>query len=513
MPEPNNGEDNPRKDIKGIEIMADYGDAYAWAIRDIHCGIGGGECSPLSYLFPDVPGVKEIDKALLDWECRFSIECDDLCDLRFDFEAFHEEGVALAERLAKAVKHTGVRIFYSRPYEDPNTSPKFEVGEGIARPPQRLFEILDPYRVRSSSDKSCPNNVDYVLKTSSLPAIERKIRDNIELVIGEDLTAKIIGAFRRILSDDFATGDSYAIPVVWGNKYCEAPGVEKFFSAMRAAVLAPGVGRFSDFLSWFTVYPGIMNFCPSSMVSHLELNWRHCGDLKVLGLVGQSAWIFVGEVKSALYYMTRDMDFADASGYLFWDILKDYAVTDEKEFDFILKDEREGKQQDHTSELIRRFKAGLLAIRPDGFKFAKEIGLFCSEDQIAWIGRWRYEKEWSGSDDLHRKEIADLVRKKVVDEIEYYSGSFWKPESEWGDELVGIIRRYADAQGKERIRVDEKLLKTCIESKVLYDRMARKSVSVKSYLNLEAFEGEPDIAAARLINEIMVSGAVVFQKE
>ena len=60
-----------------------------------------------------------------------------------------------------------------------------------------------------------------------------------------------------------------------------------------------------------------------------------------------------------------------------------------------------------------------------------------------------------------------------MDEIEYYSGSFWKPESEWGDELVGIIRRYADAQGKEQIRVDEKLLKTCIESKVLYDRMAR----------------------------------------
>ncbi len=511
MAEQNNSETYPKRDFEAIKIMADCADGYAWTIRDVALDTGGGCCSPLAYYFPNIPEVEEIDKALLDWSMEFSMDCGDFCDLRFDFVSLHEEGVALAERLARAIKQTGIRVFYERPYEDPNTSPMFEVGEGIARPPQRLFEILDRYRNSWTVDSQTPAQVDYFFKAAELPAIEQKIRESIEIVIGKNLADKIIDVFHKILNEGFSDEVRYEIPLIWGDKYDEAPGGGEFFYAIRTAFMALAGGKFADFLRWFTAYPGVMNFCPSSMAAHIESTWRSAMSPDLFDQYEDLfLWIFIGGARSGLYHRTRDIDFADAAGYLLWDILQDYKVPEEDGFAYILRDEREGKQCDHAAELIRRFKAGLIAIRSG--KYRREIENFCSEEEIGWIGRWRNDDEWAGSDDPLANGIAEVVRKRVVESIEYYSGAFWKRASEWGNELVEAIRQYVDAGGQGKIRIKEDDLKKCIESKVLYDRALRSSAFVKSYLNSGEFSGSADYVAACLINEIMKSGAIVFEQ-
>lgn len=89
--------------------MADYGDAYAWDEE----GVGMG----LEENFPDIPEVKKIEKELKEWAGWFGQA--EYEDPKFPWDEFNGKGRSLAVRLHQAIKHTGVEVYYDRPFEDP----------------------------------------------------------------------------------------------------------------------------------------------------------------------------------------------------------------------------------------------------------------------------------------------------------------------------------------------------------------------------------------------------------
>jgi hypothetical protein len=498
-----------KRDFKAIKIMADYGiDAYAWAVADPDRSMGGGSCGSLVDYFPELPEVKDADKALADWWLKFACGCNDSCDPTFPFEDFHDEGVALAERLAKVIKHTGIRVFYDRPWEDLNTSPAFEVGEGISKPPKRLFEILNKYRCGWIVDEQHPENVAYHFEASDIPIIEEGIRESLEPTVGSDIVNDLIGRFHEAIKGvEEADRESYIIQLVWGDKYTEAPSGNEFFQKIRNSFLGAAGGRFNDVLRRFTAYPGIMYFIPDSMVGLLETDWAHQRTNEYFEIIEDFLWIFIGGARSWVYQMTRDIDLADAAGYLLWDILQEWKVPDKDCPVYLIKDERENSRCDRTVELINRFRAGLKALCAG--KHRCGIDRFCSLERIDWIGRWRNEKGWVISDDTVKAGLEEVIKKIVVENLDSYCWNIWKPIEEWKDELTAAIMEYAKNNSQGKMRVDEQWLRNCIESKVLYDEMFFAKI-VSLFKDCNPYADEGDYIAGRLINEIVESGAIVW---
>jgi hypothetical protein len=93
-----------------ITIMADY-DEYAWT---------NGVCRSIdiSYYFPEISEIKNIEEELQDWIKIFL--GSDLKSKEFDWEYFHARGRDLARRVHNALKEYNIPVYYWKPVEDNN---------------------------------------------------------------------------------------------------------------------------------------------------------------------------------------------------------------------------------------------------------------------------------------------------------------------------------------------------------------------------------------------------------
>jgi hypothetical protein len=101
-------------------IMPDYGRAYGWIIKDgdetrgvgpNHAGFGGwGGDHQIS---------DDLQDSFSEWQDVFeSADCLPAEPLKFAWDSFHAQGVALARRL-KVELGEAARVIYEKPYEDP----------------------------------------------------------------------------------------------------------------------------------------------------------------------------------------------------------------------------------------------------------------------------------------------------------------------------------------------------------------------------------------------------------
>ena len=117
------GESNGRERYRPlIQIMPDYGGAYAWD----ETGLCIGCCinhEHLSSLFDEDNDVFIIASELCEtWQLKFEKDVSFSCeggDKNFDWDSFHAEGLALTMRL-KGVLGERADVIYEKPFEDPN---------------------------------------------------------------------------------------------------------------------------------------------------------------------------------------------------------------------------------------------------------------------------------------------------------------------------------------------------------------------------------------------------------
>ena len=106
-----------------LTVMADYGGApFLWT-RDednleenISCGLGWDEEDPMSYTL----WLKFAKWARSFEETAFMLSDSGYVDTEaWDWPAFHAQGLLLAQELKQEVGAT-YRVFYDKPFEDPN---------------------------------------------------------------------------------------------------------------------------------------------------------------------------------------------------------------------------------------------------------------------------------------------------------------------------------------------------------------------------------------------------------
>lgn len=103
--------------MKTITIMADFGSAYAWlndtASEVAHIGPNIADAGGFDKKY-GVPAV--LEEQLAAWIRRFE---RDAFDPSFDWNGFHQEGIALCRHLKRQWGET-YRVVYQKPREDPN---------------------------------------------------------------------------------------------------------------------------------------------------------------------------------------------------------------------------------------------------------------------------------------------------------------------------------------------------------------------------------------------------------
>lgn len=100
-------------------IMPDYPSAYGWTSHDER--LGGNHADETGW-YADHPISDQLHQAFCRWQLQFTeaLPCDKaegLLDM--DWERFHHQGLALTRRLKAELGHAA-RVFYVKPYEDPN---------------------------------------------------------------------------------------------------------------------------------------------------------------------------------------------------------------------------------------------------------------------------------------------------------------------------------------------------------------------------------------------------------
>ncbi len=137
-------------------IMPDYGGAYGWINRDGTDALGpnhadtsgwGGD-HPISEALQEdfAAWQNEFERAPNEWKADIAL---------LDWPRFHEQGMALARRL-KAELGDAARVYYEKPFEDPNqrVNERVEIladGEGV--------EAAFPLRLQTSLPAWLPNKV------------------------------------------------------------------------------------------------------------------------------------------------------------------------------------------------------------------------------------------------------------------------------------------------------------------------------------------------------------------
>lgn len=101
-------EEEIKERLNEITIMADY-DEYAWT---------EGVCVAIdiSYYFPEISEIKEIEEELKDWLKIFLNS--DVKSKEFDWDYFHSRGRDLARRLHNVLKEYNIPVYYWKPFED-----------------------------------------------------------------------------------------------------------------------------------------------------------------------------------------------------------------------------------------------------------------------------------------------------------------------------------------------------------------------------------------------------------
>jgi hypothetical protein len=112
--------------VKTLTLMADYS-CFGWIHRgpidEINPPIGGGTWDGVYWGKPGDDEIldKDLRRDLKNWHRRF--ETSGLLNPeqaeRFDWQTFHDEGVALCRRI-RAIFGDGYRVRYEKPFEDPS---------------------------------------------------------------------------------------------------------------------------------------------------------------------------------------------------------------------------------------------------------------------------------------------------------------------------------------------------------------------------------------------------------
>lgn len=108
---------------KQIKIMADHAFAYCWNMSNDGAML-------LEEFYAYAPQVEAIAKELEAWQEWFERDSDYMEEASMPWDEFHEQGVALARRLAAVLAPFGVEVYYDRPGDDPKgmKSEPFRVG-------------------------------------------------------------------------------------------------------------------------------------------------------------------------------------------------------------------------------------------------------------------------------------------------------------------------------------------------------------------------------------------------